>query len=699
MAYQIFFTDRVNKLGLVVQDQSINSETSLKFPGKNYTGYGPLLGENFLHLLENFANPTQPSTPVQGQLWFDSTPNNETMMVYNGANWVPVSTINKGITQPVIKQEGELWVDTENLQLFIYTDSAGWVLIGPQFTGGVTTGVTPQNVDGIDNQQYNIVRLDVNGKALLIFSYVEFTPKKKIDGFVTIKAGVNLSNILGSDFKYFGTAEKAESLIVDNETVLAGNFLRSDKVSTTNFALNVLNNDGIKLGFNGDFELGVDFNNGFIKHKVPGASVNVVVKNDGIFKTVASFDSSMKVGINKENPSAELDVLGDIKISNSLEDTTKGKLIVTSTLDTNQITSGSIVTSGGVGISKNLRVGENIYLNPTADSKIYTDNILPHEDLTNVRTSIVGSADKPFTGMYADVFYGNVVGNVTGSVTGRAGSANRLAQPSTFQLTGDIILSNETINFSGQGSLIEFPTELSVNMILGKDEVVEVQNDDLLLTYRSSNEIGYKKIQVRTLIDKVPIMPIGSIVPYAGQVAPLGWLLCNGSQVQTVDYEKLFAVIGYTYKAQELLPIGFFAIPDLRGKFPLGMLNMGGVHSGNFVNASAEVLGGSDGTNNIVLNTSNLPEHTHSMMYEPTDVNNANYGLEKQFYAIAPDVDNDLNDAQDEVSRFHFYKEDETEFSGYGMNTTQGVVTESGIGNSFDILNPFLTLNYIIYAG
>ena len=699
MAYQIFFTDKVNKLGLVVQDQSINSETSLKFPGKNYTGYGPLIGENFLHLLENFANTSQPATPVQGQLWFDSSPNNEKMMVYNGANWIPVSTINKGITQPIIKQEGELWVDTENLQLFIYTDAAGWVLIGPQFTGGLTTGATPQIVDGIDNNQYNILRLDVNGKPLIIFSYVEFTPKKKIDGFVTIRAGLNLASPLGENFKYFGVAEKAESLIVNNQTVLAGNFLRSDAASTTNYSLNVLSNDGISLGFNGDYELGVDFNNAFIRHNIPGASVNIVVKNDGIFKTVASFDSSMKVGINKENPSAELDVSGDIKTSNSITDTTQGKLIITSTLDTNQITSGSITTSGGVGISKNLRVGENIYLNSAIDSKLYTDSILPHEDITNSRISSIGNSSSPFTGIYADVFYGNLVGNVTGSVTGRAGSANRLSQPSTFEFTGDILLANENINFTGQGALVEFPTQLSENMIQGKNEVVEAQNDDLLLTYRPTDDIGYKKIQVRTLLDKVPIMPIGSIIPFAGQAAPLGWLLCDGGEVQTVDYEKLFAIIGYTYKAKELLPNGFFAVPDLRGKFPLGMLNMGGTHSGSFSNTSAEVLGGSDGNDNIIINTSNLPEHTHSMMYEPTDVNNPNYGLQKSFYAVAPDIDNDLNDAQDEVSKFHFFKEDEAEFSGYGMNTTQGVVTESGLGNSLNILNPFLTLNYIIYAG
>ena len=39
-------------------NQEINQETSLGFVGKNYTGYAKTFGENFLHLLENFAKST-----------------------------------------------------------------------------------------------------------------------------------------------------------------------------------------------------------------------------------------------------------------------------------------------------------------------------------------------------------------------------------------------------------------------------------------------------------------------------------------------------------------------------------------------------------------------------------------------------------------------------------------------------------------
>ena len=54
-----------------VQDSILNSQTDISFIGKGYAGYGEIVAENFLHLLENFSNTTAPSKPIKGQLWFD----------------------------------------------------------------------------------------------------------------------------------------------------------------------------------------------------------------------------------------------------------------------------------------------------------------------------------------------------------------------------------------------------------------------------------------------------------------------------------------------------------------------------------------------------------------------------------------------------------------------------------------------------
>ena len=48
-----------------VQDGVLNTQTDLSFIGKGYAGYGEIVAENFLHLLENFAGTTEPSKPIQ----------------------------------------------------------------------------------------------------------------------------------------------------------------------------------------------------------------------------------------------------------------------------------------------------------------------------------------------------------------------------------------------------------------------------------------------------------------------------------------------------------------------------------------------------------------------------------------------------------------------------------------------------------
>ena len=68
-----------------VQDGVVNEQTDLKLIGKGYAGYGELIGENFLHLLENFSNPSAPSKPISGQLWWDSSTSK--LKVYTGTAW------------------------------------------------------------------------------------------------------------------------------------------------------------------------------------------------------------------------------------------------------------------------------------------------------------------------------------------------------------------------------------------------------------------------------------------------------------------------------------------------------------------------------------------------------------------------------------------------------------------------------------
>lgn len=44
-------------------------------------------------------------------------------------------------------------------------------------------------------------------------------------------------------------------------------------------------------------------------------------------------------------------------------------------------------------------------------------------------------------------------------------------------------------------------------------------------------------------------VPIGTIIPFAGNSVPQGYLLCDGSAISRTDYASLFAVIGTIYGA------------------------------------------------------------------------------------------------------------------------------------------------------
>ena len=61
MPYTVNFTDKENKTPITVFDNTSSTDTSLTFPGRNVTGYGQIIAENFLALLENFASADEPT--------------------------------------------------------------------------------------------------------------------------------------------------------------------------------------------------------------------------------------------------------------------------------------------------------------------------------------------------------------------------------------------------------------------------------------------------------------------------------------------------------------------------------------------------------------------------------------------------------------------------------------------------------------
>lgn len=62
--------------------------TSLILPGRNSVSFGLSINQNFVDLLQNFANTSSPPSPQQGQIWYDSV--NLNLKVYDGNKWIAV---------------------------------------------------------------------------------------------------------------------------------------------------------------------------------------------------------------------------------------------------------------------------------------------------------------------------------------------------------------------------------------------------------------------------------------------------------------------------------------------------------------------------------------------------------------------------------------------------------------------------------
>ena len=252
MAYAISYTDSVNKGTITVSDSTLNTETSLSLPGRYTTAYGQAISENFLHLLENFASSTAPQRPVEGQLWYDTASGVDQLKLYDGTIWQAAAGLKKATSEPAVANSsaGDLWVNTGAQQLYLFTGST-WILVGPEFTDGLLTGTKSDVLVGTDNLSYSVLSIKVKDKTAFIISDRAFTPKTAIAGFTTgIKAGMNVTSValFGIEtLKYYGTAEKADALVVGSATVPAANFVRTDQTSISNFDLKIKNTSSTKL--------------------------------------------------------------------------------------------------------------------------------------------------------------------------------------------------------------------------------------------------------------------------------------------------------------------------------------------------------------------------------------------------------------------------------------------------------------------
>lgn len=195
---------------------------------------------------------------------------------------------------------------------------------------------------------------------------------------------------------------------------------------------------------------------------------------------------------------------------------------------------------------------------------------------------------------------------------------------------------------------------------------------------------------------------------FAGNSAPVGWLICDGSAISRTSYSALFDTIGVTYGSGD--GITTFNIPDLKGKVIIGSSESHPVSS----------VGGEE---DHQLTAQEIPSHYHSI---------PQHGHSNNITATTPVMTHDITQQPEftyiESLSGSFGYRDSDGYSGYyggiylnasvsvppsiashgqsnctmsgGIDNCSEFNTESdGIGESHSNMQPFITLNYIIYTG
>lgn len=202
-------------------------------------------------------------------------------------------------------------------------------------------------------------------------------------------------------------------------------------------------------------------------------------------------------------------------------------------------------------------------------------------------------------------------------------------------------------------------------------------------------------------------MVIGSVYMYAGNTAPSGFLLCDGSAISRTTYSTLFDEIGTTYGTGDGTTT--FNLPNLSGRVAIGT-------------SSTHLLGGVGGEETHTLLSAEMPKHGHTVpshghtnTIKATTPSLSHTITQPAFTYTAPNGtvggastgSYDGNRAGTNTSTATRATSMAVSDHSAASCTKTGGVTDcnafntqsAGSGGAHSNMQPFLTMNYIIYAG
>ena len=332
MSYQLNRTDGSILVELI--DGKIDStSTNLTLVGRGYRGYGEVFNENFIKLLENFANTAAPSNPLAGQIWWDTA--TEKLKIYTGNQWKSNAEPYVQATQPANMLSGEFWFNNRDNQLFFAGAENNPVLIGPSYTDSQgKSGLFVENITSVNGKQYPVVKLFIGAIAVGLFSNEEFIPdiENRVDELITdsnpqgiIFKGLNLFD--KTNFRFVGTAESATKIQTDEGLfITADQIVRADQNTLTTGTFEVRNTSGIVFSTPAATYVNMrpQGTNFFIENQLANSDLALRVRSQAFQGQIVDamyIDASEgRIGFFNRNrlPQYSVDVEGDMRVTGNL---------------------------------------------------------------------------------------------------------------------------------------------------------------------------------------------------------------------------------------------------------------------------------------------------------------------------------------------------------------------------------------------
>jgi hypothetical protein len=422
MAYQINKTD--GTLVATVADSQIDVlSTDLTLIGKNYSGFGEELNENFVKLLENFSGSTIPSHPIRGQLWFDTSENK--IKVYTGAEFVPVSSATIATTRPSSLGIGDLWFDDTNKQLYFF-DGTNTILLAPTFSQSQgLSGLKVESILDTLNQTRVVTYLFNNGILLGIFAKDSFTPKNAIPGYTgDITPGFNAGDL--ENIKFDVTCTNSDRLGGAD----AITYVRKDTSSAIDGQIRITSDLGLIIGSAGQGNFTVNNSNLNIQNTAADKNINFQVRRglaveDAVVINAVERSVNIYQGIN----TSQVNLGGNLLIEGNL--TVQGS---TTVINTAEVTVED----------KNIVLARQVGVTPTDSNASGGGIILQGANSHIFLWSELGDAAQPATSSALTAGYSDALPELASQAWTSSEHIN-LASGKEFKINGVTVLSGNSL--------------------------------------------------------------------------------------------------------------------------------------------------------------------------------------------------------------------------------------------------------------